>query len=217
MAYDDRTDRRLWGRETRWRGDDSFGGGWGNQTPRTLQPGDDPYAGFYGEAGRFGSAARDFEIRRHDPNYAEWRRREIDSLDRDYEEYRRENQSRFDREFGAWRETRGRQREALARVRDHMEVVGSDGVHVGTVDCTRDDTIILTKSDAAGGGVHHRIPCAWVQGVGDNVILNLKAEEAMQRWREEGRSRALFEREDSGRDGPHILNRSFAGTYSDRE
>jgi len=30
-----------------------------------------------------------------DPQYGEWRQRQIDSLDRDYDEYRRENQSRF--------------------------------------------------------------------------------------------------------------------------
>jgi hypothetical protein len=152
----------------------------------------------------------------HDPHYAEWRNRQLDQLDRDYDEYRRESQSRFDREFMAWRERRGEQRRAIGRVTEHMEVVGSDGSHIGTVDCTRGDNIVLTKSDPSSGGHHHSIPCGWVDKVDDKVRLNLGAEEAMERWRDEDRSRALFERRRDVR-GPHMLNRSFAGTYPDDE
>ena len=164
-------------------------------------------ARLYAEAGRGGRGS--------DPHYAEWRRRRTEELDGDYDEYCREHQARFDEEFGAWREQRGRQRREIGRVREHMEVVGSDGGHVGTVDCTRDDSIVLTKSDPNSGGHHHRIPCGWVDKVDDKVRLNLAADEAMERWRHEDRSRALFEREDSGERGPHILNRSFSGTYRD--
>ena len=177
------------------------------------------YRGTFGDTGGRGSSARLYaEADRHrgrDPGYSDWRRRRVAELDRDYDEYCRERQSRFDREFGAWREQRSRQRQEVGRVREHMEVVGSDGGHVGTVDCARGDSIVLTKSDAGSGGHHHRIPCGWVDTVDDKVRLNLTAEEAMERWRSEGRSRALFEREDSGERGPHILNRSFAGTYRD--
>jgi hypothetical protein len=148
-----------------------------------------------------------------DPHYSEWRDRQIAALDRDYDDYRRENQSRFDGEFGAWRDRRGRQREALDRVNEHMEVVGSDGQHVGTVDKIRGDSIILTGSDKDAGGVHHAIPCGWIEEVGDKVSLNLTADEAKERWRTENRNRALFEREDSGTRGPHMLNRAFSGTY----
>ena len=35
----------------------------------------------------------------------------------------------------------------------------------------------------------------------------------MAGWRDEDRGRALFEREDQGSEGPHILDRSFEGTY----
>ena len=59
--------------------------------------------------------------------------------------------------------------------------------------------------------------CAWIASVDDKVRLNLDAAEAMRRWRDEGRSRALFEREDAGSAGPHILDRAFSGTYSDKE
>lgn len=187
-----------------------------------VHPVSSAFGGGYG-AGGYGSSARRYAMMQrqdrsgHDPHYSEWRNRQIEQLDRDYDEYRREHQSRFDREFGAWRERRGLQREAVGRVREHMEVVGSDGSHVGTVDCTKDDRIVLTKSDDNAGGVHHMIPCGWVERVDEKVELNLTAEEALSRWKEEGRSRALFEREDQGSPGPHALNRSFSGTYKDED
>jgi len=154
----------------------------------------------------------------HDPHYSEWRRRQIDDLDRDYDEYRREHQSKFEQEFGSWRSKRQGQRQSLNKVTEHMDVVGSDGSHVGTVDKVRGDRIILTKSDADSGGMHHSIPCSWVESVDGKVMLNRTAEEAKEAWRTEERSRALFERDrgsDAG-EGPHNLNRSFAGTYEER-
>jgi hypothetical protein len=107
--------------------------------------------------------------------------------------------------------------DSTGRVREHMAVVGADGLHVGIVDKVRGEHIILTRSDPASGGVHHAIPLAWIASVDDKVRLNLAAAEAMRQWREEGRSRALFEREDSGNGGPHALNSAFSGTYSDKD
>jgi hypothetical protein len=293
MAYDDRYEReRERSRGPGWRGDDSFGGGWGNQTARPQRLGDrdrrpyddpeygaerygpgaatgygagygltgdaegfpitggtgafgvhpasSPFAGGVTPGGGYASSARAFaEIGRQghvDPHYAAWRNRQIDALDRDYDEYRRENQARFDREFGACRERRGQQRQAVGRVTENMEVIGSDDAHVGTVDATSGDSIILTRSDPDAGGVHHRIPCGWVDSVDDKVKLNLTAADAMDRWREEAdrvrnaphfeamfgehgdpiSNRALFEPERTTR-GPHILNRSFAGTYREAD
>jgi hypothetical protein len=152
----------------------------------------------------------------HDPHYSEWRRRQIEDLDRDYEEYRREHQSKFEAEFGRWREKRQGQRQSLGRVTEHMEVVGSDGGHVGTVDKVRGDRIILAKSDPASGGVHHSVPCSWVERVEEKVMLNKSADEASSEWRSEERSRALFEREGEG-GGPRNLDRAFSGTYEGRE
>lgn len=39
-----------------------------------------------------------------------------------------------------------------SRIKEHMKVVGSDGRHVGTVDCVKDEKVILAKarSDVAG-------------------------------------------------------------------
>ena len=47
-------------------------------------------------------------------------------------------------------------------IKEHMEVLGADGKHVGTVDCTKgDDKIVLTKGDPQSGGQHHLIPVTW--------------------------------------------------------
>jgi hypothetical protein len=176
-----------------------------------------------GAGGGYGSSARYAAIMQqsrgqqghHDPHYSEWRQRQIDELDRDYDDYRREHQSKFDSEFGGWRQQRQSQRQMLGRVTEHMTVVGSDGEHVGTVDKVRGDKIILTKNDEKAGGVHHSIPCSWVETVDDKVTLNKSSDEAFRQWTDEDSNRALFERPDQGSDGPHMLNRSFSGTYDD--
>jgi hypothetical protein len=54
-----------------------------------------------------------------------------------------------------------------------------------------------------------------VETVEGKVTVSKTAEEAMAQWRDEDSSRALFERHDQGRGGPHVLNRSFSGTYDD--
>ena len=48
---------------------------------------------------------------------------------------------------------------------------------------------------------------------GNQVFLDTTASEAKQRWRDDSRERALFERDDQGEAGPGTLNRSFSGTY----
>lgn len=149
-----------------------------------------------------------------DVHYGQWRRRQMEDLDRDYDDYRRERQSKFEEDFGGWRERRQSKRQILGQAREHMEVVGSDGEHVGTVDRVAGDRLILTRSDPQSGGVHHSLSCVDLDRIeGDRVILDCKADKARERWRDESRSRALFEREDQGRAGPRALDRSFSGTY----
>lgn len=153
-----------------------------------------------------------------DGHYHAWRRQRIAELDRDYDEYRRENSQRFDNEFTSWRSERQGQRDSLHRVNEHMEVVGSDGSHVGTVDKVRGDRILLTKSDSDAGGHHHSIPSRWIQSVDDKVMLRKSAAEAQAHWRDEERSGALFGESDRREDredwsSERNLNRSFSGTY----
>ena len=153
----------------------------------------------------------------HDPHYSEWRQRQIEQLDNDYHAYRQEHQSKFEQDFGGWREKRQTQRQHMGWASEHMEVIGSDGQHIGTVDKVRGDRIILTKNDENAGGIHHSIPCSWIESVDEQVKVNKTAEEAMKAWRDEEQNRALFDRGNEGSDGPHMLNRSSSGTYSDRD
>jgi hypothetical protein len=69
-------------------------------------------------------------------------------------------------------------------IKDHMEIVGTDGVHVGTVDHMDGvDEIKLAKDDADAGGEHHFIPLAWVEHVDAKVHLRQSAAEAKARWK----------------------------------
>jgi hypothetical protein len=141
----------------------------------------------------------------------------MSEIDQDYHDYHRERQSRFEDDFAGWRSKRQEKRGLLGRIREHMDVVGSDGEHIGTVDKVAGDRIVLTKSDPASGGRHHSLTCSAVDRIEDNrVILDSSAKDARTRWRDEDRSRALFERHEQGEDGPGVLNRSFSGTYRDR-
>ncbi len=155
----------------------------------------------------------------HDDHYHNWRSNQIAALDRDYDEYRNENRSKFETEFSTWRNERQGQRSALGTVKEHMEVVGSDGAHVGTVDKVRGDRILLTKNDKDAGGVHHSIPSRWIKAVDTQVTLAKTADEAKHAWTEEERKSAMFDYGDrTGRDDSDVtkgrtLGKSFSGTY----
>jgi hypothetical protein len=69
-------------------------------------------------------------------------------------------------------------------IREHMEVMGSDGGHVGRVDHVRGSEIELAKLDAGSGLKHHMIPVSWVVRVDDHVHLNLTRDEAKRQWSE---------------------------------
>ena len=69
------------------------------------------------------------------------------------------------------------------RIREHMDVIGADGVHVGTVDRIEGDRIKLTRQDSGQGsheGHHHYIPLALVAEIeGDNVRLSANGDVAV--------------------------------------
>jgi hypothetical protein len=68
-------------------------------------------------------------------------------------------------------------------IQEHMEVVGSDGKHVGTVDHMEGaDRIMLTKDDPKAGGRHHLISMDWVQYVDRQVHLNKPSKAATSEW-----------------------------------
>ena len=61
-----------------------------------------------------------------------------------------------------------------------MEVLGSDGMHVGTVDCIKGEDLILSKNDPSSGGAHRALPLEWVTRVEkDEVRLNETAATAL--------------------------------------
>ncbi len=60
-------------------------------------------------------------------------------------------------------------------IREHLEVIGSDGGHVGTVDKVEGDRIKLTKAET-GDGAHHYVATALVQDIkGNSVTLTVEA------------------------------------------
>ncbi len=67
-------------------------------------------------------------------------------------------------------------------IRERMEVVGSCGNQLGTVDRVEANSIKLTKNDPKAGGEHHWIPLDWVESVDDQVHLNRDCDEAEQGW-----------------------------------
>jgi hypothetical protein len=72
-----------------------------------------------------------------------------------------------------------------AQIREHMDVVGSDGKHVGRVDQIKGDEIELAKLDLSTMGKHRLIPLSWVDFVDEKVHLNLDHKEAERRWIDE--------------------------------
>ena len=79
----------------------------------------------------------------------------------------------------------------LDQIREHMNIIGADGVHLGTVDHVDGGRIKLTKADSglAHQDHHHYIPGGLVATIeGDNVRLSANANVAAE----------LFEEEESG-------------------
>src|SRR3954469_12257522 len=76
-------------------------------------------------------------------------------------------------------------------IREHMEVIGADGVHIGTVDRVEENRIKLTRPDSGIGHEehHHYVPRGLVAEVeGDKVRLTARGSVVAD----------LFEQEESG-------------------
>jgi hypothetical protein len=66
-------------------------------------------------------------------------------------------------------------------IKEHMKVVGKDGIHVGTVDRVEGNRIKLTKKDNPPGheGHHHYIDTKLVGAIeGDIIKLSVNADAA---------------------------------------
>ena len=70
----------------------------------------------------------------------------------------------------------------MAEIKEHMEVIGADGVHVGTVDKVEGKRIKLAKADSGEGkhkGHHHFIDLSLVAEIeGQKVRLSANADVA---------------------------------------
>ena len=76
-------------------------------------------------------------------------------------------------------------------IREHMEVIGADGAHIGTVDHIDGDRIKLVRADSGLGHDehHHYIPRGLVAEIeGDKVRLSARGDVVAD----------LFEQEKSG-------------------
>ena len=77
----------------------------------------------------------------------------------------------------------------LSQIKEHAEVIGADGVHVGTVDAIDGNRIKLTKRDSGQGshkGHHHYIDGGLVAMVEDGTVrLSANADVALMFEQEE--------------------------------
>lgn len=82
----------------------------------------------------------------------------------------------------------------FSTIREHMDVIGADGVHLGTVDRVEGERIKLTKADSGQGaheGHHHFIGRALVADVEGNAVrLSANADVALA-FEEEAGGEAL--------------------------
>ena len=72
---------------------------------------------------------------------------------------------------------------ATSDIREHMEVIGSDGVHVGRVDRVEGGRIKLTRSDPLAEGVHHYVDADRIERVDSHVHLNQSSSELLAQWK----------------------------------
>ena len=64
-----------------------------------------------------------------------------------------------------------------------LEVVGSDGIHVGVIDRVEGSMMKLKRMDSAAAGQHHLLSTDLVKSVDGKAMLSVAAAEAMRRWK----------------------------------
>ncbi len=76
----------------------------------------------------------------------------------------------------------------LSQIREHMQIIGADGVHIGTVDRVEGDRIKMTRTDSGSHSDHHHyISGGLVAAVeGDAVRLSAAGDAAVLLEEEEG-------------------------------
>lgn len=77
----------------------------------------------------------------------------------------------------------------LTQISEHMEIVGADGVHLGTVDKVEGGRIKMTKADSGSHDDHHHYLSQGLIASVDGNQVHLSAS---------GASALLFEEEEDG-------------------
>jgi hypothetical protein len=68
-----------------------------------------------------------------------------------------------------------------SQIKEHMEIKGWDGQHIGTVDRVEGDRIKLAKADPQSGGKHHYMDLAAVKEVKDGCVWVSKSADECRR------------------------------------
>ena len=76
----------------------------------------------------------------------------------------------------------------LSNIKEHMDVIGADGVHLGTVDKVEGHRIKLTRADSGSHGDHlHYVSAGLIAEVeGNRIRLSANAANAALLEEEEG-------------------------------
>ncbi|MBO1074121.1 DUF2171 domain-containing protein [Roseomonas marmotae] len=75
-----------------------------------------------------------------------------------------------------------------SQISEHIEVVGFDGGHVGTVEDLEGRRLKPAKNDLAAGGEHHYLHLDLVEAVQEGkIVLNRAKAEAKDEWGRETR------------------------------
>ena len=70
-----------------------------------------------------------------------------------------------------------------SQIREHMEVIGADGGHIGTVDAVEGDRLKLTKTDRGSGGEHRFLPLSLIEELdADAVRMSFTSEIVTDFW-----------------------------------
>jgi len=76
----------------------------------------------------------------------------------------------------------------LSQIKEHMEIIGADGVHIGTVDRVEGDRVKMVKADSGSHGDHHHYFSAGLVAdiEGNRVRLSAAGQAAVLLEEEEG-------------------------------
>jgi hypothetical protein len=105
----------------------------------------------------------------------------------------------------------------LGNIRPRMEVVGSDGGHLGTVDHVEYNRIKLRRSDPDAGGQHHWLAQSMIGAVeGNTVRLTMPADQARQSWQGEAAVQSPMGDAPAGMGGPFTGTGGQSMAHQDR-